>query len=526
MIPEYNNNVVVASPTPAKDRQTKRCQRGCYAKRSQLVDDLMGTHQFYDRVMQIQRHIEQAAPPSISLARDTLYDRCFINQQNQGYDGQFTDVTLRVHYRVNDTYPIVWHQVEIKTHRYILAACSEYFAKLFTFGGGSGSGCYNEEVNLYLNEQMLQATSESEEEATMNVCALIRQFFSMAYRPILEDSQFTLTCMENVISDVLILHSLASQFLFSTLEKYCAYKLYERLDVQVFTDVFNYCVLPTPTFLTDSRQTYHVIDSRITLFRRLVAWFVCCADIQDYHLPYLNMLVEMANSNSGTVSLSNSMECEVGSSQQQQQQQQQQQRTTIMKDKNRKRKRLSTSNDKKIELFDYMSTLIVNFDAYDQYSCRIEEVGATTTEIRSFHRVCPQCISENKQIHITRMNQTLRGGGGQLTRTWYFYLNLTMEMNTHSTLYARIITVSSSSSDGQMSLETSITQLSKLYENRTTGGSDDQPVVSTLDTFTALSEFSLHDQSHCYMGECDVCHSPNRRIYVVRYDIICKYVNK
>jgi hypothetical protein len=552
MIPEYNGGDTATADVGCnnsrdhrRQKKTKRRsgQRNVYY-RSQMIDDLFETHQFYGRIMDLQRRMDSetgVAPPPANL-----YGKAFINQQNTGYDHQFTDVTLRVHYRVASDATTVdqqqqqqqqhqrdeWHHVDIKTHRHMLAKCSEYFARLFLFGAGTGHD--GSDVNLYLNEQMPAAdaaTDQGDETAEKTSCALIRQFFSLFYEPVLDDSQFSIARVESVVSEVLTLHSLASQFLFVPLEKYCALKLYERMDMAVFTAVFNYCVMPTPNLLAASRQTYHVVDSRAELFRRLLSWFVCCADIQDYHLPYLNMLVEMAN---GATSLSNSMECEV----QPPQQQQLQRATALLKDKNRKRKRLSTSNDKKIEMFDYMSTLIDQFDAYDCHSCRIEERGDTATEIRSFHRICAQCIGENKQIHITRMSQQL--AARRSTRTWYFYLDLTLPANHFkpSTLYARIVdqpqlgsiaaTAAAAAEQPQpkisLSVETQVTLLSRLYENRP--AVNELPVVSDLEKFTALNSFSLHDESHCYTGECDVCHSHNRRIYVVRYDVICKYVNK
>ena len=436
--------------------------------------------------MAIQKRLapDGVSPPPVLLKGGSqCLSQAFVNVNGLGLNTQtFTDITLRLHYKDYDNNTL--HQ-EIRAHRVILAACSDYFARMFDYAARTQPA--STVCDIYLEDTM----------SNKDAMTLLPQFFALFYQPVLDDTQFSIHQLEQIVGQVLALRTLATQFLFTALEQYLTHKLYERLDIQVFVAVFIYCLTPV------SVGAYQLIDERVSLFRRLIAWFVCCADIQDYHLPHLNRIMELDTTN---------MDCESSPDQRQLFQ-----GSDDIREKNRKRKRLSTSNDTKVAIFDFMSGLVAQFDAHDLYSCRTHELPETgETEIRLFQRVCTQCIGDRKQVHIARANQ--------IHRKWFFYLDLTMNHESRSTLHAKIVDSNGNSSGTTVSCKTTITLLSRLFENRPQ--TNDRPVVSSLEHFTSLIGFRLHDASHCYLGECDVCHSHNRRIYVVRYDVLCKNVDK
>lgn len=488
-------------------RERKREAQQHQQQRSQQIDDLFETHYFFNHIMAIQKRMSPdafASPPSSSSPSmpsiltgggSQCLSQAFINANGLGQNTQaFTDITLRLHYKDYDNNTL--HQ-EIRVHRVILAACSNYFARMFDYAARAKPAVTV--CDIYLEEAM------SNQDAQI----LLPQFFALFYQPVLDDTQFSIHQLEQIVAQVLTLRTLATQFLFTALEQYLTHKLYERLDVQVFVAVFMYCLVP---------GSHQIISERCELFRRLIAWFVCCADIQDYHVPHLNRIMELQSTGStGAVTTTTNdehMDCETGgvgavpTT------------TTIdAREKNRKRKRLSTSNDAKIAIFDFIARLVPEFDSHDVYSCRTRESTHTgETEIRLFQRVCTQCIGDKKQVQIMRANQA--------QRKWFFYLDLTLNHHdSHSTLHAKIVNTSTGpGSSARVACRTTVTLLSRLFENRPQ--CSEGFVVSELENFTSLLGFRLHDQSHCYLGECDVCHSHSRRIYVVRYEVLCKNVDK
>ena len=461
------------------------------------------SHYFYDYLMAIHKKFQFQ-----SIIPDNLYGNIFVNMNrftNNNDHETFSDVTIIIHYMDGNTNTNSC--VELFLHRIILTR-SDYFVRLFKEKDLT-TGQEKRRFDIYLDVVIYDID-------------VVKEFFRLFYVSIFDDTQLHISKFEMVVSNSILLHSLSSQFLFTPLRKYCKKIIFERFDLELFINVFKYCTASLPHYnnnntdivTTTTKILYYIIPDKIGIFKRLISWFICCADIHQSQLPYINLSTtvnyEEINRLTNTFNdkLYKSTEIE----------------ENIMK---RKKKRLITSNDNKIETFDYISSSIYEFEKYDLYSCYIKEEyinNNTLTSIRSFSRVCKSCIETSQTVQICRMNQVIPYSN--TIRKWNFYLELTTEQKKNSTLYAKVIDLPKSNSRHDMHIEnhtnnslfschTTITMLSKLYKNKPTK----HTIVSNLNTFTPLQQFYLHEHESCYNGECDVCHIHNTRIFIIKYDV-------
>lgn len=444
---------------------------------------------YYEYIANLQKKIVQ---PMLCMNHGG-----FINQSSTttGLNEKFTDVTLRIRFDDIGVFPMV---TDIHTHRIILATKSAYFNGLFSEGfqeGSSSSSSMMAAAPIIIPIQMQNHYSDSE---------IVREFFRLFYMPIFEDSQFSASEYEYIVSNVLALYQLADQFFFHALRKYCKHKIYERFDVSLFSIIYNMCVSRQKKEGDDTKHPLYVIPGKGALFGRLISWFVCCADIQGTnHIPFSELMCSDSTETMNPIT--------------------QQPNPLIMPppqkhdDDNRKRKRLSGSSDTKVETLDYMRSAIEDFDAYDLYSFYIRhDHERRATSIRSFGRLCEACVHNKKTVHIARINQVMPD---QSRRTWHFYLELAKESNNDNSLFVHV--KNSGTTEPLLRCNTRITVLSKLYKNKTQVAI---PVISSLASFTNLHQFCINEPEFCYHGECDVCHDSQTRLFIVKYEIDAAFV--
>ena len=401
----------------------------------------------------------------------------FVNQPGLIDQSSFSDVTLRIVCEDGVT-------IDVATHRIMLARSSVFFESLFS--------------NRFATAGVASLTIHGEPD-------VVREFFRLFHEPVFADSHLSTEKYAYIVSNVLALHQMAEQFLFQGLRKYCRHKLYERFDLNLFSLVFNQC-------LVRPHHQYSVIPERVGLFRRLIAWFVCCAEVHGNTLPFAVDTTQQSNS---LIPPPQARTDDGGGG------------------GKRKRKRPSVSSDKKLELLGFMRNVVANFDDYDGYSFRIHHGGSdNAVQIRSFGRVCHVCATDKSKIHIACVNEILPDGVSR--RTWNIYLNLVTEGNEPSTLCVRanhyVLADGPAPAGGPhhtksynlvhspplLKCQAQATVLSKLYKNKCQPG---LLVLSSLQSFTELLQFRLCDAAMCYEGQCDVCHTTQTRLYIVKYEI-------
>ncbi len=414
----------------------------------------------------------------------------FVNESIDSMNNEkFSDVTLRIQFENVDLFPTF---IDIQTHRVILSRKSAYFDRLFSKFKDTG---LNKVIPLHIALHY-------------NDAPVVVEFFRLFGVSVIGDNHFTAHQYEFIVTNVLIMHHLAEQFLFHALRKYCKHKIYERFDVSLFDTIFNQSVARRnnnnnsnehntniETENEESNKPLYVIPGRESLFRRLIAWFVCCADTHGNHLPYIELSGNMVTEDNHITGAPNSL---IPPPQQHNE------------DYNRKRKRLSSSNDKKVETLLYMREAIENFDLFDLYSFAINhDIATKTTRIRSFGRLCESCVHSKNTLHVARINQIMPEGS---RRKWHFYLEIEKDQ---SSLYVRVDNMSSTSLP-TMLCKSQVTVLSKLYKNEPQVS---PTVMSSLDTFTKLNQFCINEAEFCYHGECDICHVSQTRLFIVKYEI-------
>lgn len=428
--------------------------------------------------MQLQQYtISDYCEEIMSLNRKMLQPRGFINESRQSVRyNQFADIKLRIHF--DDAK----QTMEIETHRYILATKSAYFESLFSKEGG-----FSEIGALHFD---------------VDEASVIREFFRLFYVPLLEDSQFTENEYVFIVNNVLALHHLAEQFLFHTLRKYCRHKIYTHIDLNLFTLLVNQCLArrhPANEDGDTNQPPFYVIPGRESLFRRAISWFVCCAkvksginsglpfaELEDDHPPsvHINTLTQRANSLI----------------------------PPPQQNPEKKRKRISESSNRKVEALQCMRQSIVNFDTYDTHSFSLQ-YEAGRTYIRSFSRICESCARNKGSFHFAVINQVIPESS-DLRLKWHIYLDLgEPSQPLSSSLYIKL-----SNHNCPVRCQTRITPLSKSYKNKVQIG-----VASILSpresSFVNLHQFSLNDAESCYEGECEKCHLPQTRLFVIKYEI-------
>ena len=172
-----------------------------------------------------------------------------------------------------------------------------------------------------------------------------------------------------------------------------------------------------------------------------------------------------------------------------------------------------------------MRNMVVDFDNYDTYSFKIHyDNDKRTTRIRSFGRVCEACVTDKNNIHIAGINEIIPGS--EFRRKWHIYMNLNAESKEQSSLYVCAKHyMRDPLNSGQYNLmvpqplmkcQAQVTVLSKLYKNKPQTA---LPILSSLETFTQLHQFYLHEPALCYHGQCDVCHTTQTRLFIVKYEI-------
>lgn len=508
-------------------KTTKSPKSSLFEKIESDISSMPGTHYFYDYLMAIEKRLTHTRPTI-----DNFYGNVFVNlngfnNEKQLNNERFTDITLRIHFI--DTHNVNQF-IDIQTHKVILAACSGYFY-----------GVFNDNFCQYSNNNNIH-------EIHLNIVIsdplIIKEFFRLFYLPVFDDTQLSIQKLEYIVLNSILLHALSTRFLFNSLKSYCERIIYERLDNDLFNDLFKYCAGANPCNNSnintsdniDTIITRYVMHDKIDMFKRIISWFICCcSDIHSNHLTYINKLRE-DNDNDDTIIDDND---NINKMTNKPNYQLLNQKTNTPKEDycilKRKRKQLSTSNNNKIEMFDYISSAVEYFDKYDLYSCFIKNIQDPVTNtihntlIRSFNRICPSCIDNNTTIQVCRMNQHI--SNNTIIRKWHFYLDLTTESKKYSTIYARVINKPKIDEGRQQqrivsppprdinifSCQTSITQLSKLFNNNPSTGNI--PVISNLSQFTQLHQFYLHDTDCCYKGECDICHTHNTHIFIIKYDI-------
>lgn len=422
---------------------------------------------YCDQILALQKKI---AWPLMSLTKDS-----FVNVWHP--TERLTDVTLRLQFDNLGPFPMT---TDVQTHRIVLASHSAYFNGLFnTKHCGTDASLVPITLALHYDE-----------------APVVREFFRLFKVSVFDDALFAPHEHDYIISNVLLLHHLATQFMFDALRKYCRHKLYERFDIPLFGVVFNQCVARHPE---DGRL--QVIPGNEGLFRRLIAWFVCCADVHKSRLPFVELgLKDEDDTAAMFINPLTSRPNPLVTPPPQQH-------------GHRKRKRLSASNEKKIGVLDYMRGAIESFDLYDTYSFSLRyEKKTDTTLIRSFGRLCESCATNKQTLHIARINQT--HNQGETRRRWHIYLDLTPQA---SALYVNVTTRSGAPIVTPMRCESRVTVLSKRYKNKAQPMV--HPIFSTLDAFTLLQHFHLDNTECCYTGECDACHESNVRLFIVKYEI-------
>lgn len=397
----------------------------------------------------------------------------FINESRQSVrHDQFADIKLRIHF--NDKKK---ETMEIETHRYILATKSAYFESLFREG-------FAEMGALHFDV----------EEASV-----IREFFRLFYVPLLEDSQFSESQYVFIVNNVLALHHLAEQFLFGTLKKYCRHKIYAHIDLNLFTLLVNQCLARRHPANEDGDNNqsppFYVIPGRESLFRRAISWFVCCAKVSGTNtLPFAELETESSSVHINTLTQrANSL---VPPPQQKPE---------------KKRKRISESSNRKVEALQCMRQSIVNFDTYDTHSFSLQYED-NRTYIRSFSRICESCARNKSSFHFAVINQVIPEN--DLRLKWHIYLDLgEPSQPLSSSLYIKL-----SNHNCPVLCQTRITPLSKCYKNKVQTGVA-SILSSSESSFVNLQQFSLNDTEFCYEGECEKCHLPQTRLFVIKYEI-------
>lgn len=434
---------------------------------------------YCDHILALQRKI---ALPMLNRT-----DGSFVNVWRP--TERLADVTLRLQFDNLGPFPM---STDVQTHRIVLASHSAYFDGLFNDAHcGTTASIVPIRITLHYDE-----------------APVVKEFFRLFYVSVFDDAMFTTQQLEFIVTNVLILHHLASQFLFDALRKYCRHKLYERFDIPLFGVIFNQCVA------RQVDQRLYVIPGNESLFRRLIAWFVCCADVHNSRLPFVELGLrddDDADAN-GDMTMDVSIINPLTSRPNPLITPPPQQRTH-----GGKRKRLSASNEKKVQVLDYMRSIVDSFDLYDTYSfCLRHDETTNTTSIRSFGRLCETCANNKQTLHIARINQTI--DNGETRRRWHVYLDLSSSSpQASSSLYVNIKTRHGKAIITPMRCQSRVTVLSNRYQNKTQAAQ--QPVFSTLDSFTLLQHFYLDDIDCCYTGECDACHESNVRLFIVKYEI-------
>lgn len=432
---------------------------------------------YYEYISSLQKKM---ALPMLSMNHGG-----FVNESRRVVDEEkFSDITLRIQFDDICGFPM---SIDICIHRVILSRKSAYFDSLFGDDfSHSGNSMIPLRVALHYDD-----------------APIVKEFFRLFYEPIFEDSHFTTSQYEYIVTNALSLYQMSEQFLFHALRKYCKHKIFERFDISLFSTIFNYCVTNTTAVATAASKPLYVIPGRESLFKRLISWFVCCADVHGSQHPFINVCpVDDDDDDDDTMNntITGAPNSFIPPPQEH------------TDEESRKRRRPSGSNDKKIETQIYMRNMIENFDQYDLYSFFIHhDTESRTTRIRSFGRLCEACVHNKSTIHIARINQLMPDN---TRRKWHFYLELAKHDTEISSLYAQVV-----SNDGKnktLQCQTRITVLSKLYKNKTQVAI---PVISSLESFTDLHQFSINEPEFCYHGECDVCHASQTRLFIVKYEI-------
>lgn len=446
-------------------------------KRKEEEEDV---YHHYENMIAIQKR----ATPLIEMNNTSG----FINQSRQTVaHTQFSDITLRIQFENTGPFPMI---TDIETHRFILATKSAYFESLFSQQFASTQQDPSSSIVILRLDQM-----------PFSEAPVVREFFRLFYVQIFDDSQFTTNENTYIVTNVIVLHHLAEQFMFHALRKYCRHKIFQHLNLDTFTVLMNQCVARYNEGMPHQQPLY-VIPGKESLFRRLVSWFVCCArvsgnnglpfaDLEGGEMPIINEVTQRPNSL-------------IPPPQQHDPYKQ-------------KRKRISESSNRKAEILRCMQNTITDFDAlYDTYSFSLQyDQASRATRIRSFGRLCESCAHNKSSFHFAVINQVMPEDDAP-HRKWHIYLDLGDPMVPQSSaLYVKL-----SNHEYPMLCYTRITTLSKRYKNKVQTGM--MPMIiprSSSPSFVNLQQFSLNEPEFCYHGQCDKCHLSDTRLFIIKYEI-------
>ena len=470
--------------------------RDMVVQKEEEIDDIDYIKQQYDR---LTNHYPM----------NMFHGKSFINYSRlHQYKEKATDIILMIHYYkdINDKKNSE-EILEIKTHKIILMACTVYFDKLIEYNkdklshtychvfNNIKSGCGTTihsissiDTSLSISSQKISIYIDSIE---IDHSSILIEFFKLFYIPIFDDTQLTLNELNFIKCNILVINALSIFFQYTTLEQYCKQKIYERLDLQSFTTVFNYCIQPNPMYIKN-KYMYYVLHDKKDIFKRLISWLMCCADLynnssggklniktqqpqdeeEEYgggsgntELPYNNIDDDLRKYNDEYSFIDSFKQDHIITMniEQQEEEEEEVKRSGVAplhhlykRDKeinNNKRKRCNFNNDKKLQLIEVISSLIENYDKYDKFSNYItdnyrsdkeinhyySDVNHTlhhprTTKIRSFVKICIQCMYNNnttKEPYIQYINQVLPNNK---VRTWLVFINYNIDASSASLL--------------------------------------------------------------------------------------------
>lgn len=177
-------------------------------------------------------------------------------------DSMYTDFVLLVCDEADPHRNVLF---QIDTHRLILYACSDYFARCFTFGHQQKN---NNTVmtSMYLALNFIDGLTEE----------MVRLFFGLFYVRRF-DTKHLGDLAETIESNIFFLYQLALRFHFSPLAEYCEALLFESWTLEYFGHLTRFCLIKNSV-----TGRYSIIDERLKLYARFLQWYQCCVE----HIPY------------------------------------------------------------------------------------------------------------------------------------------------------------------------------------------------------------------------------------------------
>lgn len=194
----------------------------------------------------------------------------FVNLMDLHKDSLYTDFVLLI---CDEADPLRQPKFEIATHRFILYACSTYFARCFTFGQQQASSIVLSSMCLALN--FVDGLTEE----------MVRLFFRLFYVTRF-DAQHLLAeegLMDAIEANIFFLYQLALRFHFNPLIEYCESLLFESWGLEYFGHLSRFCLIKNGV-----TGRYAIIDERLKLYARFLQWYQCCVEQLPTYAPLLS----------------------------------------------------------------------------------------------------------------------------------------------------------------------------------------------------------------------------------------------